>query len=86
MILNGFRGFYEEMARLYFSSPEAREASRAYYAALLSAARRGDAAAAERVTRNVMARSLDLWREAGRNGTGAASRPRRRARTVGGAG
>ena len=86
LILNGFRGFYEEMARLYFSSPEAREASRAYYAALLSAARRGDAAAAERVTRNVMARSLDLWRVAGGNGTGAASRPRRRARTVGGAG
>ena len=62
LILNGFAGFYERMARLYFRSPEARDASREFYAALLEAARRGDAEAADAVAREVMARSVTLWR------------------------
>lgn len=73
LILNGFGGFYEEMARVYFGSAEAREASRRYYAALLEAARRRDAEGAEAVTREVMRRSLALWRDA----EGASSAPRK---------
>lgn len=70
LILNGFGGFYERMARLYFHGPEAREASRRFYAALLDSAARGDGAAAEAVTREVMARSIALWR--------ASAQPQRR--------
>ncbi|MEJ2735491.1 MAG: fatty acid metabolism transcriptional regulator FadR [Anaerolineae bacterium] len=64
LILNGFAGFYEQMARLYFAQAAARRASRAFYAALLAAARQGDAAAAERITRSVMKESMDLWHRA----------------------
>jgi GntR family negative regulator for fad regulon and positive regulator of fabA len=61
LILNGFRGLYARMAALYFQRPEAREASRIFYAALRVAAAAGDASRAERVTRDVMARSVALW-------------------------
>ncbi len=61
LILNGFAGFYETLAQTYFSRAEARRSSRAYYAALAGAAARGDAAAAESVTRAVMQASINLW-------------------------
>jgi GntR family negative regulator for fad regulon and positive regulator of fabA len=64
LILNGFVGFYEEMACLYFALPQARAASRAFYDALLGAAQRGDAAKAEEITRSVMLESIALWRQA----------------------
>lgn len=64
LILNGFSGFYERMARVYFRRAEARDASRAFYAALLKSADREDGTAAERATRRVMAASLQLWRAA----------------------
>ncbi len=64
LILNGFAGFYEQMARLYFTLPEARALSRTFYAALLAAARKPDAAKAERVTREVMQKSIALWKQA----------------------
>jgi GntR family negative regulator for fad regulon and positive regulator of fabA len=62
LILNGFAGFYEEMACLYFARPEARASSRAFYAALLDAAQRADADAAEQITRAVMEESIRLWK------------------------
>jgi GntR family negative regulator for fad regulon and positive regulator of fabA len=62
LILNGFRGLFARMAALYFERPAAREASRDFYAALRAAALAGDASAAERVTRDVMSRSVELWR------------------------
>ena len=62
LILNGFRDLYARMAGLYFGRPAAREASRGFYAALRGAALAGDAVRAERVTREVMARSVELWR------------------------
>lgn len=65
LILNGFAGFYEQMARLYFARSEAREASRAFYGGLLAAAQRGDGQAAEALTREVMQHSIDLWRADG---------------------
>ena len=66
LILNGFVGFYEQMACLYFAQAAARSASRAFYAALLAAARQEDAMAAERITRSVMQESIDLWHRARR--------------------
>jgi GntR family negative regulator for fad regulon and positive regulator of fabA len=62
LILNGFGDFYVQMARLYFSRAQAREASRAWYIHLLAAARSGDAEAAERGTHQAMQESIDLWR------------------------
>ena len=64
LILNGFSGFYQEVAHIYFTPAQARASSRAFYTALLAAAQRGDAAEAERVTREVMRESIELWRQA----------------------
>jgi len=61
LILNGFTGFYETAARLYFEPPESRAVSREFYAGLLDAARRSDANAAEQVTRDTMQKSILLW-------------------------
>lgn len=66
LILNGFAGFYEQMACLYFGQPEARRASRAFYAALLAAAQREDGAAAEEIAHSVMQDSIELWHRASR--------------------
>lgn len=62
LILNGFAGFYQQMAERYFSSPETRRASQAFYTALLTAAQHQDASEAEEITRRTMQASLDLWR------------------------
>ena len=70
LILNGFCGFYEQVAHIYFAPPQARASSRRFYAALLAAAQRGDAAEAERVTCDVMRESIDLWKQV--SGTGSA--------------
>ncbi len=64
LILNGFTGFYEELARRYFAAPAARQASRRFFAGLRRAAAAGDPEAARRVTRRAMAESLALWGEA----------------------
>lgn len=61
LILNGFAGFYEQMARLYFRGAEARQASQAFYLALKKAVESSDAGQAEAVTRSVMQASLSLW-------------------------
>ena len=62
LILNGFRGLFARMATFYFERPAARTASRTFYSALRAAAAAGDAPLAERVTRDVMTRSVALWR------------------------
>jgi GntR family transcriptional regulator, negative regulator for fad regulon and positive regulator of fabA len=61
LILNGFAGFYHELAERYFAAAESRRASRAFYRALGEAARRGAAARAEAVTRAAMVHSARLW-------------------------
>lgn len=63
LILNGFAGFYEEMAARYFAAAAARASSRAFYGALLAAARDGDPAAAELVVQHTMEESMRLWRQ-----------------------
>lgn len=61
LILNGFRGFYEDVGRDYFSSTRARELSIAFYRDLCVAAERSDADAAEAICRQVMLAALELW-------------------------
>ena len=61
LILNGFAGFYRTLAERYFAAAPGRRASRAFYRALLEAARRGAPARAEEVTRRAMAASARLW-------------------------
>ena len=64
LMLNGFAGFYEEMARMYFSIAESRLSSRRFYADLRAAAAAGDAEAAQVVTHEVMQHSITLWMQA----------------------
>lgn len=61
LILNGFQGFYEDMARLYFAKDGARALSVLFYADLRRLALDKDPAAAESLTRRVMQASLDMW-------------------------
>ena len=71
LILNGFRELYGRMAPIYFERRAARDASRAFYAALREAAEAGDPGRAESVTRDVMSRSVALWKPVERRiGTG----------------
>jgi GntR family negative regulator for fad regulon and positive regulator of fabA len=69
LMLNGFSGFYEEMARLYFSLPDARARSRQFYADLRRAAGDGDPEAAFAISAEMMHISLEMWqRVAGGDG------------------
>jgi GntR family negative regulator for fad regulon and positive regulator of fabA len=61
LILNGFRGFYETVARRYFAPAEARALSRAFYRDLRQAALVGDAAGTEELCRRVMDASIHVW-------------------------
>lgn len=70
LILNGFTGFYEHMAERYFARPETRASSLAFYQDLLSAAGRGEADRAERVTRRAMVESARLWKRVESRGRG----------------
>ncbi len=62
LILNGFSGFYEDIAQIYFAENGARELSVAFYEDLRQAVTNADPAAAEALTRRVMMASLDVWR------------------------
>ena len=61
LILNGFAGFYEQIAAHYFAEAHTRRASQTFYTALQSAARQGSPADAEQVTRQAMLESIRLW-------------------------
>jgi GntR family negative regulator for fad regulon and positive regulator of fabA len=61
LILNGFKGFYESVARQYFASPATRAASSAFYQQLASLAGAGDPEAAEALCRRVMRASIQAW-------------------------
>ncbi len=62
LILNGFKGFYERVARHYFASPATRAASSAFYRQLTAIAAAGDAEAAEALCRQVMWASMQAWK------------------------
>lgn len=61
LILNGFTDFYEQLAQLYFAQTAAREASRTFYADLLTAVTQHDPEQAEIITRQAMRQSIELW-------------------------
>ncbi|MEZ4517552.1 MAG: hypothetical protein R3C44_12210 [Chloroflexota bacterium] len=61
LILNGFAGFYEDLATRYFGTSESRSVSRAYYTKLEESARREDADKATTLTRETMSQSIALW-------------------------
>ena len=62
-ILNDFHEIYRRMAVTYFAYANLRAHSRAFYAAISSAAKRRDAVAVERITSTVMKESLAYWRQ-----------------------
>lgn len=62
LILNGFSGFYEDIARIYFSRDGARKLSAAFYEDLRHSAGDADPVVAEALTRRVMLASLNVWR------------------------
>jgi GntR family negative regulator for fad regulon and positive regulator of fabA len=64
LILNGFEELYQKMAIAYFGSKALRDHSRAFYGDLLEVTQNEDHGQAERLTRNTMAESMDLWRKA----------------------
>lgn len=61
LILNGFAGFYQQLATNYFAYLTARQVSRQFYDDLGDAAAHNDALSAEKITRRVMQESLRLW-------------------------
>jgi GntR family negative regulator for fad regulon and positive regulator of fabA len=61
LILNGFSGFYESVARRYFAAAHTRRASAAFYRELRLTAVAGDPDAAEDLCRRVMLASIQLW-------------------------
>ena len=63
LIMNGFGDFYEQLARVYFTSSDARSSSRQFYAALSKAAADQDADLAEQVSRAAMLESIESWQQ-----------------------
>jgi GntR family negative regulator for fad regulon and positive regulator of fabA len=63
LLLNSFQKLYQVMGEQYFASAENRTHSRAYYAELLSCAKKGAFLKAETLTRDVMNESLALWKK-----------------------
>ncbi len=61
LIMNGFSGFYEQMARLYFASDAARQRSRLFYATMLDIAQRQAVDEVETAVRTMMQDSIALW-------------------------
>jgi GntR family negative regulator for fad regulon and positive regulator of fabA len=61
LILNGFAGFYQHMACLYFNQANARKKSWEYYRSLHETAVNNDAITAEHITRHMMMESIKLW-------------------------
>jgi GntR family negative regulator for fad regulon and positive regulator of fabA len=62
LILNGFAGFYEQMASIYFMHSDSRKASMDFYQSLNDATRRNDSIEAENITRIMMKKSIALWK------------------------
>lgn len=61
LILNGFSDLYHDMARIYFSIPETRAHSRAFYEELYNVCNENNPERAMQITKNVMRDSLELW-------------------------
>ncbi len=62
LILNGFKDLYLRLGQRYFQEPQARIASRNYYASLSECAANEDPVSAAALTSNIMNQSLELWK------------------------
>lgn len=67
LILNGFQGFYEDIAQDYFARVNARSTSAFFYKELRQLALASDPEAAAELCRYMMQTSVDIWR-VGENG------------------
>lgn len=63
LILNGFAGFYEELATRYFRPARARAVSSTYYRDLQALAAQADGEAAAELSRATMQASIALWEQ-----------------------
>jgi GntR family negative regulator for fad regulon and positive regulator of fabA len=63
LLLNSFQNLYILVGEQYFTFPECRASSRAFYDELLNCAREGADCDAEGLTRRVMEESLALWQK-----------------------
>lgn len=63
LIMNGFAGFYEQLARLYFAGGTERRLSRNFYEALAKATAEQDVDLAEAISRKAMQDSIQSWRQ-----------------------
>ena len=63
LILNGFRGLYSRIGRLYFAHPKGREISRNYYQTLINLGKEGKFDEAVFAVRNYGVESGKLWLE-----------------------
>ncbi|NQZ81366.1 MAG: fatty acid metabolism transcriptional regulator FadR [Colwellia sp.] len=63
LILNGFRGLYSRIGRLYFAHPKGREISRHYYQSLIDLAKAGKFDEAVFAARKYGVESGKLWSE-----------------------
>lgn len=61
LILNGFQGFYEDIARGYFEKRGARTLSADFYSSLKLLAGQREPQAAEALCRQVMSTSIEVW-------------------------
>ena len=61
LILNGFGNIYEQLARVYFETADARAQSFAFYSALAQAAQNHDADHAGEVSHAAMLESINRW-------------------------
>jgi GntR family negative regulator for fad regulon and positive regulator of fabA len=61
LILNGFKDFYEKVARQYFASSYSRTVSASFYRDLRIVAAAGDVDEAEALCRRVMLTSIQVW-------------------------
>lgn len=61
LILNGFATLYQAMGLLYFTHPDHRAHSQAFYQALTEQVEKEDGAAAAHLTSSVMVESVTLW-------------------------
>ncbi len=63
LILNSFQHLYIKMATYYFTDSAYRIASRSYYGKLMGAALEQDGAKAEKLVKEMMEQSIQMWQE-----------------------
>lgn len=68
LIMNGFSGFYVQMAQLYFAHEKMRQASQTFYGQMVDLAAREAVVEVRPLVAQVMTRSIVLWQQMERAG------------------